>query len=464
MTGFGSRTSRTSWSPLLAFGLVGMCCAPAFAQFGDSPTVSPPGTARFESGRPGQRTGEPSSGPARQIIVRLPQARANGSGEVVVEPNLDVLEDSTWVGNASVLRTSNWTDDRGAGGDPVGVPIVYAEPPEGLPQPRIAPDIGGDPLAAPETLAPGMPVAPIFEDVLEPWPDEGRRPWWGLVRARPCNMSSGLGRERLAYAPFEIEGSQPFSNFRIRYASIYNRPFPDRSSYYWAKTVTGKGPKLPERSVDTNQLRFLNESGGKSFSLGTEIPFQWVDPEVNKNHTGIGDLTLTTKTVMVDGDEWQITQLFRTHFNTGSASMGLGTGSIALEPGFLFRYRWSDITYLYSDIKYWVPMGSDKVHTGQVLAYGLGCGHLLWESDKLAVIPTFEVVTYSILNGQKTTPEGFPVPTDGEHVVNLVPGLRIAQDRGSDLGMFELGISGGWAVTDSKLYESILRIDIRYSY
>ena len=82
----------------------------------------------------------------------------------------------------------------------------------------------------------------------------------------------------------------------------------------------------------------------------------------------------------------------------------------------------------------------------------------------MAVIPTFEVVTYSILNGLKTTPTGIPIPTDGEHVVNFVPGVRIAQERFSDLGLFEFGISGGWSVTNSQLYESILRIDVRFSY
>jgi hypothetical protein len=421
------------------------------------PAVPNP-AVRYSGGRPEQITGV-SPSPPRQVIVRLPQARPNWNGEVVIEPNLDVLENTSWVGNASVLRTSAWNDSRG----PTGEVIPYAEPPEGLPAARLPPGVNPEELPAPLGLDGQTAAAPIFEDILEP-SGGGPRYWWGLVRARPCNMTSGIGRERLAFAPFEIEGSQPFSNFRIRNATTFNRPFPDRAGYFWAKGVTGAGPKLPERSVDNYQLRLLTESGGDTFSLGTEIPFSWVDPEVNKNHTGIGDLTLTTKTVMIDGDEWQITQLFRTQFNTGSASMGTGTGRIALEPGFAFRYRWSDITYLYADVKYWVPMGGDPVHTGQVLSYGLGVGHLLWESDKLAVIPTFEVVTYSILNGLKTTPTGIPIPTDGEHVVNFVPGVRIAQERFSDLGLFEFGISGGWSVTNSQLYESILRIDVRFSY
>lgn len=427
---------------------------------GDPYPVAPNPAVRYSGGRPEQLTGT-SPTPPRQVIVRLPQARPNWNGEVVIEPNLDVMENTAWVGNASVLRTAAWNDGLG----PTGELVPYAEPPEGLPAARLPPGVNPEELPAPNGADSNAPVTPIFEDILEPsGGGGGGRYWWGLVRARPCNMTSGIGRERLAFAPFEIEGSQPFSNFRIRNATSFNRPFPDRAGYFWAKGVTGTGPKLPERSVDNYQLRLLTESGGDSFSLGTEIPFSWVDPEVNKNHTGIGDLTLTTKTVMIDGDEWQITQLFRTQFNTGSASMGLGTGRIALEPGFAFRYRWSDITYLYADVKYWVPMGGDPVHTGQVLSYGLGVGHLLWESDKLAVIPTFEVVTYSILNGLKTTSTGIPVPTDGEHVVNFVPGVRIAQERFSDLGLFEFGISGGWSVTNSQLYESILRIDVRFSY
>ncbi|MFO0870449.1 MAG: hypothetical protein U0935_16095 [Pirellulales bacterium] len=468
-TGRTRRATGGRLSPWAAL-LTGLICASASAQSGmfghDEESLGswkgPP--VRYSGGRLEQLTGDAAQRP-RQVVVRLPQARPNGQGEVVVEPNLDVLENATWVGNASLLRTATWLDDPPGNSAGNG----YAEPPEGLPQPRLPPGVDAEELPAPPLLPPGAPVDPIFEEVLEEGPPGmGGRYWWGLVRARPCNMTSGLGRERLPFAPFEIESAQPFSNFRIRTNQIFNREFPDRAGYYWAK-IGAAGPKLAERSVDATQLRLLTEAGGPKFSLGTEIPFQWIDPLDNKNHTGIGDLTLTTKLVMVDGDEWQITQLFRTQFNTGSASMGLGVGRIALEPGFVFRYRWSDITYLYADVKYWVPMGGDPVHTGQVLTWGLGCGHLLWESDKLAVIPTFEVVTYSILNGQKTLPPPplappLAVPTDGEDVVNLFPGVRIAQDRGSDLGLFEIGVSGGWAVTNSKLYDGLLRIDVRFSY
>ncbi|MFO0902435.1 MAG: hypothetical protein U0939_05505 [Pirellulales bacterium] len=464
---FGARRLARTWLLLTAAIVTSWWCAPCYGQTGygqlgyggeSQPTV------RYSGGRLEQIVGEGTGERPRQIVVRLPQARETGTGEVLVEPNLDVLENSTWVGNTSLLRAALWDGD-GAG--------TYVEPPEGLPAPRLAPGYGPDGglqsgpevLPLPEGYVPGSPVSPIFEETVDEWPAGGGRYWWGLVRARPCNMTSGLGRERLPFAPFEIEGSQPFSNFRIRTAHMFNRPFPDRAGYYWAKGgATGTGPKLPERSVDATQLRFLSESGGDKFSLGFEVPFSWVDPEVNRNHAGLGDLLLQTKTVMVDGDEWQITQFFRTQFNTGSQSMGLGTGRIALEPGFLFRYRWSDITYFYGDIRYWVPMGGDPVHTGQVLITGLGVGHLLWESDKLAVIPTFEVLNYAILNGQMTTPAGLQVPTDGAHVLNLVPGVRIARDGGSDLGLFEFGVSGGWALTGAKLYESILRFDVRFSY
>lgn len=467
MSRSGVRHLALTWLTTLVVGLASSWCAPAFAQyttpFGAQSWVEPgysTATAtpqvRYSGGRLEQIVGEEGAGRPRQIVVRLPQARDTGNGELSVEPNLDVLENSNWVGNTSLLRAAAW---QGEGAGP------YVEPPEGLPAPRFPPGVGPEILPAPDGQMSGDPVSPIFEDAIEPWADGSRRYWWGLVRARPCNMTSGLGRERLPFAPFEIEGSQPFSNFRIRTAHMFNRPFPDRAGYYWAKGgASGTGPKLPERSVDATQLRFQSEAGGDKFSLATEVPFSWVDPEENRNHAGLGDLLLTTKTVMVDGDEWQITQFFRTQFNTGSQSMGLGTGRIALEPGFLFRYRWSDITYLYGDIRYWVPMGGDPVHTGQVLITGVGVGHLLWESNKLAVIPTFEVLTYSILNGQMTTPAGVQIPTDGAHVVNLVPGVRIARDGGSDLGLFEFGISGGWAITGAQLYESILRVDVRFSY
>ena len=198
--------------------------------------------------------------------------------------------------------------------------------------------------------------------------------------------------------------------------------------------------------------------------MATELPFRWVNPDINPNHTGLGDLKVATKTVLVNGEVWQFTNLMRLYFNTGSASMGTGTGHLSLEPGLLARYKWSEFTNLHGEIKYWVPMGGTPSFSGQVLEYGLGISHLLYEDDSIAYIPTFEVVAWSILNGQKTTPAGLVVDANAEDVVALLPGLRVVMDKGGDLGLFEFGISGGIGLGNSQFYDGMWRLDFRWSY
>ena len=267
----------------------------------------------------------------------------------------------------------------------------------------------------------------------------------------------GIGRDRLANAPFEIDTTQPMNNYRLRIDAAYDLEFPDRAEYFWAKSTGG------DPSVDYQDFRFLMELGGKRFSVGTEIPIRSVDPVDRAGSTGLGDMNLTTKTVMLDGDRWQITQIFRNYFNTGSKTHGTGNGHISLEPGMLFRYKWNDITYLHSEVKYWFPLGGDPDHAGQVLNYGLGMSHLWFDADNFAIIPTLEFVIWKVLDGAQTL--GMTEQQlDGLGIFNIYPGVRLVCDKGGDLGLFELGIATGFAVSNNHWYQSLLRVDLRWSY
>jgi hypothetical protein len=190
-----------------------------------------------------------------------------------------------------------------------------------------------------------------------------------------------------------------------------------------------------------------------------------VDPVVNGNSAGMGDMSLTTKTVLLDGPtHWQITQLFRTNFPTGSASRGTGTGSVSMEMGCCGYYRWSDSTYSHAEITYWFPLGGDPVHSGQVLKYGIGTSHLLFDSDKLAVIPTLEIVGWGVMDGMKTLPDGSIVPADSDFIFNMYPGLRVVWDNNSDLGLWEFGIVGGFRVSNRYFYNGLLRVEMQFSW
>jgi hypothetical protein len=71
-----------------------------------------------------------------------------------------------------------------------------------------------------------------------------------------------------------------------------------------------------------------------------------------------------------------------------------------------------------------------------------------------------------VLDGAQTPP-GFkpiPEPVDNMSIVNIAPGLRFVWENGNDCGTRELGISAGVALSDDHWYESLLRVELRWSF
>lgn len=288
--------------------------------------------------------------------------------------------------------------------------------------------------------------------------------WYGLGDAKPCDDAAGLGHERVMFALFDMDSSQPESDLRFQFNAVYHEKDPDRAEFFWGE-IGVLGPKLPEpfvnwQAVDTS----LQLASGKAFSLTTEIPLVLVDPVNNPNTAGLGDVSLTTKTVLLNGNSWQITQYFATYLPTGDAMKGLGDGHVSLEPGFLFQYKWSPETYLHGELKYWFPIGGDPAYGGQVLRYGFGISHLLYENDTFAAIPTLEFVGWTVFDGMQTSPIGIPQMVDTMGIFNIEPGIRFASDTGGDLGVIDWGFHGSFAVTPNRWFNASLMLEIRFLF
>jgi hypothetical protein len=258
------------------------------------------------------------------------------------------------------------------------------------------------------------------------------------------------------------------NHFLFRYDTAYAHHFPDRAEFFWAAGPRGPSPTSGggERCVDYQDIRFRFELGGDRFSVATDVPLRFLNPALTNNTGGFGDMWVTTKTVLIDGENWQMTQFFRTYLNTGSASHGTGTGHVSLEPGLLLGYRWRERTFLHSELKYWFALGGNPDVSGQVLRYGIGMSHVAYDADDFAIIPTLELVGWSVQDGAQTPPVPLaePVPVNGTGILNIYPGTRLVFDTAGDWGMFEAGLVGGFALSNSHWYESILRFDLRWSY
>lgn len=291
-------------------------------------------------------------------------------------------------------------------------------------------------------------------------------PWYRLfdfgIHTSTCG-DPGIGQERVMLAPFFLGTTQPFNNVRLQFDSVWGVETPNRSEYYWA--APPKGPELPERELDYFDLRLVSElAPSKSFSITTAVPMRSLDPEINPNTTGLGDMSVATKLVLLDGRYWQFTQLFKTHINTGSPRKGLGTGHVSLEPGILGRYEWNPRLFFHGRLSFWIPIGGDRHFSGPAVNYGLGASYVAYETDTFAVLPTVEMMGWSFLDGMKTLPNGEIVDVDDDGSVAFLPGTRFVLGPAGDLGLFEVGLAGGFAVGNDGWYDSIFRTELRWSY
>lgn len=343
--------------------------------------------------------------------------------------------------------------------------------------------LGQPPIPSPEILPPANPGSSgellppqqqqFLQGMLEeemglPGEYEDGYVWEGFFslfyhRQTSPSGEAGLGRERVAMAPFEIDITQPFGNFTWRTEAVYNLSKPDRSEYFWSRP--GRGPALIERAVDYQDFKFHLEFGSGAFSASTDIPIRILDPEINGNNAGVSDIVQTNKLMLINGSRWQMTQLLRTTFSSGNARKGLGSGHVAMEPGMLFRYKWSDITYMHADLKMSIPLGGTPEFSAPVLKYGIGMSTIFYEDDTFAVMPTVEFINYWFLDGLYTQfPAGPPVDVIGDGAFNIAVGSRIAIDTGGDLGIVEFGINGVNAVGSNGWYERAVRFDLRFVF
>ena len=178
------------------------------------------------------------------------------------------------------------------------------------------------------------------------------------------------------------------------------------------------------------------ENGGDAFSLATDIPIRLLNPDVNGNNGGIGDIQLVQKTRLMDGSRWQMTQILRTIFNSGNARKGLGTGHVSMEPGLFCRYKWSELTYMHSEACSAFPSAAIRCTPARV-TWGIGLSHVWYETDTVAFIPTLEFVTSGFLTASSPAGRRPPVDVPGDDIFNLGPGFRMVRDTGGDLGVVE---------------------------
>ncbi|HYV37898.1 MAG TPA: hypothetical protein VE988_19590 [Gemmataceae bacterium] len=286
---------------------------------------------------------------------------------------------------------------------------------------------------------------------------------WGLAAGSQASAQTGGG-----YFPIRdssvgyIDSAIPGNMLRFRFDAAYENHHPSRAEFFWAPG-SGKGPGLPltETSVDYQEARgYLELLMGESWSLFFEVPTRFINPDINENHAGLGDVDGGIKWAVLQGEAGTLSLQFRTYAPTGNPHLGLSNAHTTLEPGVLFFLPVSETAALEGECRYFVPLGGDAI-SGDVIRYGLGLQCKMYESKCCRLTPVLETVGWTFLHGGDpvVTPDGTFIGlanATGETIVNIKVGMRVGAGEHMDF-------YGGWSrpLTGDKFYEHEWRLEMR---
>src|SRR5262249_4025605 len=123
----------------------------------------------------------------------------------------------------------------------------------------------------------------------------------------------------LADAAFWAEGPRPITQMKLRYDHVWHYPFPDKAEYLWARSDgNGKGPNIGATDTSYRTFVMYNEVGVDRFSASVAIPYYQKSPDVDNGASGFGDITIGTKSLILDCELIQFTFAFNTIVPSGN--------------------------------------------------------------------------------------------------------------------------------------------------
>lgn len=278
------------------------------------------------------------------------------------------------------------------------------------------------------------------------------------------------------------------SKLRVRFDAGFENTVPDRAEFFYPKCGCfggdAPGPQPgAARDLDFQQLQLVGEYAFHDrVSAFAQVPLRWIQPQDFiavtlggaptgfSDSGGLGDIRVGAKFGLAASNTRHVTVQTQVFFPTGDAAKGLGTDHASFEPALLYYQRVSNVIVLESQAGVWIPFGGssgdpsfpDEDFAGNVFSYGIGSSFEVYDRGRVHVAPIVELVGWRVTGGLQTldrpTLGELLNPAEGTNIVNLKFGARISIDRGS----FYVGY--GHALTDATWYDSIFRLEYRYSF
>jgi hypothetical protein len=284
-----------------------------------------------------------------------------------------------------------------------------------------------------------------------------------LTEIDPAQAQLVVSDSSVGYLDNAIPGNQ----LRLRFDAAYGADFPDRAEFLygtWARAVPGApGPPLRECNLDYQDLvAYLELSPVQGFSSFVEAPLRFLNPEINANTAGYGDLSAGVKWAFLQDALTTASFQLRAYVPTGDSARGLGTDHVSLEPGLLLLHRLSERLSFEGELRDWIPVDGTEGFAGNVLRYGAGVSYLVHDTCAYRVRPVAELVGWTVLDGKKTNLAGI-AEADGDTIVNLQIGVRIGlwPECGERQSLY---VGYGRALTGEVWYEDIIRAELRFLF
>lgn len=259
-----------------------------------------------------------------------------------------------------------------------------------------------------------------------------------------------------------IDPAVPLTMARLRFDGGFHDPRPVRAEFFQPKPVLlgGRGQLFPETNVAYQDFTTYGELAWLPFfSTFVELPFRWLNPDINVNAHGYGDMSYGFKLCTWSSDNIIATLQFRLYNPTGHE--GLGNGHWTAEPALLGAYRFTDAWLLEGEFRFNTPLGGSDF-AGDVLRYGLGLsygqrGAGFW------YIPVLEGVGWSVMGGKSlvaSSPSNYFIEDpSGQTIFNGYLGLRLG------LGAHFDGYLGyGRCFTGNSWQRDFVRVEMRLLY
>jgi len=293
----------------------------------------------------------------------------------------------------------------------------------------------------------------------------------------------------LADAAFFVDAVRPITQMDFRYDHAWSFENPDRAEYLMARERLnptqvgpagnmgmGKGLPVLATKVDYDQLNLYTEGATGKIGAFVEMNYLSLDPTVSplspgangasSHASGFGDMTVGTKTMLLDCELMQFGFEFKTFMPTGAFTKGLGTGHVSLEPSLLWAVRLCPDCYLQAQMSYWIPLGGDPLYEGNIYHNHVSANFLLWRPcPGLQLIATAEVNQWLVLGGDYTSPNfvvnGTPVAISSRDAAMLSagPGLRLVV-----CDKIDIGAGSAFALTGSRFADQMLRVEFRWRF